>query len=269
MAPQAFMQHHRYCLHFSSVTVGFDQCIFASSLNHGIFRIRESGAWDIIDRGLPKPLTVNRLTIGRDYMYACTNEGLFAYDHDRELWRATGLRLPCYQVSESAGVCWAATADGIWSDASGQWARELMPGSAVYDILYLPQYALVGYSGGVALYDRLAGAWADIPVGSAVGSLAVFRRRVVGASARGGLVIGDARGGFEEYEFDDLMILNLISDGGHVYACTDRGLFQLVSPRGGIQLFPVKTGYMVTDADIVGGRIYMATLFDGIQLLER
>ncbi|MFC5531964.1 hypothetical protein [Cohnella yongneupensis] len=54
-----------------------------------------------------------------------------------------------------------------------------------------------------------------------------------------------------------------------VYACTDRGLYRLSSIGGRLSLMAVKLGMQVTDIDTSGSQLYMATLFDGVQRIEK
>jgi hypothetical protein len=159
----------------------------------------------------------------------------------------------------------AATQYGIWCRTEAGWLNWAYADSAVYDLLYLPQFLIAGCKRGIALYDRLTGEWIDYALQTAVTSVAVYRGRLIGVGECGQLIVGNKRGGFEIYRFDGLFMMSLIPKEREVYVCTDRGLFRLGLVRDSITLLPVRLGFPVADADWIDDTIVVATLFRGIQ----
>lgn len=254
--------------HISSVAAGPDAVVYASSLGRGVYRIAETGEWSALDENWPEDATVNRLLVGRNGLTACTSKGLYVYDGSR--WEPTEVAIPVYRFREGeGGRMLAATQYGIWCGTEDGWMNWAYPDSVMYDLLYLPQFLIGGCDRGIVLYDRLAGAWGEYPLRTAVTSVAVYRGRLVGTGERGQLIVGNKRGGFEVYRFGGLFLVSLIPKGREVYACTDRGLFRLASFRDSVTLLPVRLGFPVADADWVGDTIVVATLFRGIQSIGR
>lgn len=250
--------------HISSVATGPDSTVYASSLGQGVYRITGSGDWSSLDDNWPDGATVNRLLVSRDVLTACTSKGLYLYRGG--CWEPTEVAIPAYRFREGeGGTMLAATQYGIWCRTEAGWLSWAYADSAVYDLLYLPQFLIAGWERGIAIYDRLTGEWIDYALQTAVTSVAVYRGHVIGVGERGQLIVGNKRGGFDMYRFGGLFMMSLIPKGREVYVCTDRGLFRLGPVRDSVALLPVKLGFPVADADWIGDTIVMATLFRGIQ----
>ena len=89
---------------------------------------------------------------------------------------------------------------------------------------------------------------------------------LIGVSDRGELMIGDKKGRFDRIRFSKQFIFSIVAKGKDIYVCTDKGLFQLAYIRNQVTLLSVKLGIPVTDVDLQGDSLYMATLFQGIQM---
>ncbi|PYI50680.1 hypothetical protein [Paenibacillus flagellatus] len=250
----------------SSVTVGGDSSVYASSLGQGVYRISPAGEWTCLEEGWPGGAVVNRLQMSGGVPYACTSKGLYAYRHAG--WEAEDIAVPAYRLREGeAGRMIAATQYGIWCKTADGWLSWAYPEAVVYDVLYLPQFIVAGREGGLSLYDRLTGEWTDYRLAASVTGLAVFRGKLIGTGDRGQLIVGNGRGAFDVFGLGGLFVIGLIPRGRDVYACTDRGLFRLGGAGGRLTLLPVKLGFPVADADWVGDRMVLAALFGGIRSL--
>ena len=73
---------------FSSVKAG-DDCLFAASVGHGVYRIDGDGEWEKLGDGLPELTNVNRLQWQHELLHACTSSGLYEWNGDR--WENDGL----------------------------------------------------------------------------------------------------------------------------------------------------------------------------------
>ncbi|GAA3409890.1 hypothetical protein ACFFNY_31165 [Paenibacillus hodogayensis] len=250
--------------HVSSVAVAPDAALYASSLGQGVYRIDPNGEWEALEREWPEGATVNRLSVNRGVLTACTSKGLYVYNRDR--WEATDVAVPAYGFLEGGGGrMLAATHYGIWCRTEDGWLNWAYPDSIIYDLLYLPQFIVAGRDNGMALYDRLTGEWMEFVLADAVTSVAVYRGRLVGSGGCGQLIVGNRRGGFDTFRLPGIFIVSLISKGRDVYACTDKGLFRLGMFRDSVALLPVRLGFPVADADWDGETLVMATLFRGIE----
>lgn len=250
---------------FSSVRVSQDS-IIAASVGYGVYEIDEFGEWTKLAAGLPPQASVNRLQLQSGILHACTSEGLFLYEDEE--WVDSGLAVPCSQYRILGGTGYAATEYGLWSEVRGEWQKFACPGKKVFDFMNLPQYLVVGHESGIALYDRFMDEWAEFELNRAVTSLSVFRGHLIGASEKGELLVGDKRGLFDRVRFSGKFIFSVVSIGIDTYLCTDHGLFRLSMIQNRFALLSVKLGFPVTDVELRDGRLYMATLFQGIQYLD-
>jgi len=250
--------------HVSSIAAGDDSAIYVSSLGRGVYRIGPSGEWSELGENWPAGVSVNRLQMSGGTLYACTSQGLLAYKEAR--WTATELAVPVYRIREvMGGRLLAATQYGVWCRTEDGWLSWAYSDAPAYDLLYLPQYIIVAREKGIALYDRLTGSWADLPLPAAVTSVAVYRGILIGTGDRGELIVGNRQGGFAMCRFEGLFLLSLIMKGREVYACSDRGLFRIGAVGGRFTLLPVRLGFPVADADWAGDTLVLATLFESVQ----
>ncbi|MBD2872888.1 hypothetical protein [Paenibacillus arenilitoris] len=250
---------------FSSIKAGADG-LYAASVGHGVYHIDAEGNWDKLHAGLPEWTHVNRLQLQHDLLHACTDSGLYEWNGDG--WKNDGLNAPCYQFRKIGGTCYAATDCGLWTKAGSRWEKAACEGKRVFDFLNLPQYLIVAHEGGISLYDRFMDDWAHFDLQTSVTSLVTFKGHLIGSSDTGELIIGDKKGRFDRVRFGRPFLFSVLSKGRDVYACTDRGLFQLAMIREQVTLLPVKLGCPVTDVDMQGDSMYMATLFQGIQSIS-
>ncbi len=254
---------------FSSIKSASDGELYAATLGRGVFRRSREGEWLPWSTGMPDSMAVNRLQPGAGAMYACTDQGLYRLQTDE--WEATEVAIPCYQYREQGGFRLAGTQYGLWGfdSASSEWLQLSMRDAIVYDVLVTPHYLILGTENGIALYDQYMSEWSEHPIGAAVTGLAVVGGRIVGVTERGSLAIGNQRGGFETYRLGNTFHYGLsVCDGG-VYVCADRGLYRLGVSRGQILLVSVRLGTPVTDVELSGGQMHLATLYEGIQSVER
>lgn len=250
---------------FSSVKADTES-VYAASVGHGIYEIDACGVWNKMDEGLSDHTTVNQLQLSSGSLMACTSEGLFEYRGDK--WANDGISIPCYQYRILSKSGYAATEYGLWCKIHTKWEQIALHEKRVYDFMNLPQFIVTGHATGVSLYDRYMDEWADFDLDRAVTSLAVFRGRVVGATDKGELLVGDTRGRFDRIRFGKMFVFSVAAFGRNVFACTDRGLFRLANVRNQISLLPMKLGLPVTEVDMMNGNLYMATLFQGIHAME-
>jgi hypothetical protein len=110
--------------------------------------------------------------------------------------------------------------------------------------------------------------WAHFELQTGVTSLAVFRGHVVGSGDKGELLIGDKKGKFNRIRFGKTVIFSVLSKGNDIFVCTDRGLFKLGYICNQVTLLSVKLGCPVTDVDVSGDNLILATLFEGIQTIN-
>ncbi len=253
--------------HYCTILVGPNQQIYASTLEGLVVRRSQSGEIESLTSGWQPGITVHRLKMYNRILYACTNQGLFLYKNGT--WTSTSIHSPCYQVREHNGFGYAATSDGLWAGSIADWKPAALAGLKVYDFLPLPNYIVVAHARGMSYYDRYASEWADIYREHSVTGLTAFHNHLIGVNDLGQLVIGNKRGGLDAYGFGDLFMMGIVTRGHDVFACTDRGLFRLGFIGGSIQLLSVIQSSMVTDVDQDHGRIYVATMFDGIQTISR
>ncbi|MEF3305187.1 hypothetical protein [Paenibacillus sp. GYB003] len=254
--------------HISSVAAGADGTVYASSLGRGVYAIDSQGDWRELVEQWPAGATVNRLAVIGGSLTACTSDGIYRLREG--CWESTDIAVPAYQLRVGeGGTMLAATQYGLWRNLDDGWSSWAYAESVVYDLLYLPGFIIAGFDRGIALYDRLTGEWAEFGLRVGVTSLGVYRGCLVGSGENGQLVVGTKRGGFAACGFDGLVIMGLIQKGRDLYVCSDKGLFRLGLWRDRVTLLPVRLGFPVADADWIGDTMVVATLFRGIQLVEK
>lgn len=240
--------------------------VFAASVGHGVYEIDREQNWDKLGAGLQDYANIYRLGLHQELLHACTEGGL--YEWMGEQWTRDGMSLPCYQYKRIGGACYAATDDGIWIRTGSKWGQLCCEGLRVYDFLNLPQYVIVGHEKGISLYDRFMDEWACFELNCSVTRLAVYRGHVIGASDKGELLVGDKKGRFELIQFVRRFIFSVANKDGVTYVCTDHGLYRLAYIADRLILLAVQTGFPVTDVDLRGNILYMATLFHGVRTIE-
>ncbi|MBD2847861.1 hypothetical protein IDH44_21920 [Paenibacillus sp. IB182496] len=256
-----------FLFHFSSVKVLRPDELVAALMGQGVLRSTESGSWERLEKGLPSEAHINRLHVHEQALYACTNHGLYSLQGNDE-WKETRLAIGCYQYRQLGNLALAATQYGLWSSVGGHWTKTAYASSIVYDFLYLPQFIILAMDHGLALYDRLTDAWQEYDWGVAVTSLAIYHGHVLAVTEKGQLMMGNKRGGFDSIRFGKQFIFSVVSKAGGVFLCTDRGLYRMSVLRAGQPtLISVKLGCPVTDIDMDGDNLYMATLFQGVQTM--
>ncbi|MNI08100.1 hypothetical protein D3C73_611240 [compost metagenome] len=245
-----------------------DQSLFAVSVGQGIFRRTiEAGRWERAHKGLPNDTVVNRLQLIENRLFVCTNKGLFYWQEIQ--WVATDLTIPCYQIIKVDGGYAVASMYGVWCGNGTTWLNMASPDTQVLDLLSSPHFLFLATNQGISMYDRLTYEWAHFPLSSGVTSLANYQGKLMGISEKGGLVVGNQQGGFTITYFPDFFLFSLMPHERAVYVCSDRGLYQLASLGGNMILRSVQCGTAVVDIDVTGDYIYMATLFKGVQTVER
>lgn len=250
---------------FSSVKAG-SFGVFAASVGYGVYEIDQEQNWDKLGSGLQDHASIYRLGLHHELLHACTGNGLFEWMGDQ--WEKDGLSLPCFQYKRIGGACYAATDDGIWFRTGSKWGLLCCEGKRVYDFMNLSQYVIVGHNSGISLYDRFMDEWAHFELDRSVTSLAVYRGHLIGASDRGELIVGDKKGRFELIQFGRKFIFSVTVKDDITYACTDQGLYRLTYIADRLIMLAVQTGFPVTDVDLRGDTLYMATLFNGVKTME-
>ncbi|TXK85684.1 hypothetical protein [Paenibacillus sp. N3.4] len=258
-----------FLFHFSSIKIFNHETLVAAPMGKGVFFKQKEGDWEGLLSGLPEGIHVNRLIVQDAHLFACANKGLFEFDMNQQLWHDTELALGCYQYKEVNGQEWAGTPYGLWCKSSTGWQKTAYSHAMVYDFLCYPAYMILALDSGLAVYDRLMGSWMDFTLEQAVTGLAVYRGHILGVTEDGALLQGDKKGGFELIRFPHLFLFSLVTKGAEVFVCSDRGLYRISYIRNQITLISVKLGYPVTDIDCNSDSLYMATLFQGIQMMER
>jgi hypothetical protein len=254
--------------HFSSVKKLSSDVLVAAPLGQGVVHKREMAhEWTESNEGLPQQTHINRLQVYVDRLYACSNKGLFHNEDGK--WQSTELAVGCYQYKEFGEVGLAGTSCGLWYTEGTDWHLMMRSDLIVYDFLYLPQYVVLGTNEGISILDRLTTTWMNFKYGSAVTSLAVSHGRIIGATEHGDLLVGNKRGGFERYRMGNTFMFSVVTRDNEVFACSDRGLYRVSRIGNQISLMALKIGSQVTDVDVDDRYLYIATLFEGVQQLER
>jgi hypothetical protein len=254
--------------HFSSVKRLSSDALVAAPLGQGIVHKHHmSGEWIEINEGLPDQTHINRLQVYDEQLYACSNKGLFHCV--KGIWTASELAVGCYQYKEFGEVGLAGTSCGLWYTEGTEWHLMMRSDVIVYDFLYLPQYVVLGTNEGLSILDRMTSSWMNYHYGSAVTSLAVHHGRIIGATEHGDLLVGNQRGGFDRYKMGNTFMFSVVTKNNEVFACTDRGLYRVSRIGNQISLMALKIGCQVTDVDSDERYLYIATLFEGVQRLDR
>lgn len=240
--------------------------VYAGSVGYGVYEIDGDSNWDKLGQGLPDTANIHRLQLQHELLHACTSEGLFEWMGEH--WENDGLTLPCYQYRNIGGARYAATDNGLWMRTGGKWGLLACEGKRIYDFINLPQYVIVGHETGIALYDRFMDEWAEFELDRRVNSLAVFQGHLIGTSDLGELLVGDKKGRFDRIAFGGKFIFSVTTKGKDVFVCTDQGLYTLTYVSNRLLLISVKLGYPITDVDVQGDKLYMATLFQGVQSMD-
>jgi hypothetical protein len=225
--------------------------------------------------GLPEGTLINRLHVERDQLFASTNEGLYMWKNGE--WVFNGLVLDCHQFRIREGGMLAATSCGLWrldlaeeQGHQGNWEMIIRTSSVLYDFLFLRKYIVMALGKGLSLYNRYTRRWLDCDFGYAVTSVATSKNHVLGATDKGELVVVDLDGNCDRFNFDDIFIFAIVPSGDQLYVCTDRGLYKIVYWGGKTpNLVSVSLGSHVTDIDHDGKNLYMATLFEGVKIVEK
>ena|GEM_PF-472001 len=253
--------------HFTSVKALDAQTLVAAPMGQGVMRKSGDGAWQSLEAGWPEETHVNRLHLEGGDVYASTNKGLWVFKDER--WELTPLAISCYQYRQIGRLSLAATAYGMWTHTGGEWHRSAYGDSIVYDFLYLPQFIVLALHRGIAIYDRLTDSWMDYAMEEAVTSLAIHEGRVLAVTESGKLLESNRRGGFERIRFDHLFLFSVVMHGRSSYLCSNRGLYRISRLGGRLTIRSVKLGCPVTDVDLVGDSLFMATMFEGVLEVQR
>lgn len=259
-------EQNQHVFHLTSIAALPEASLMVSSLGDGIFRISAEGKWERTDAGLPDGTAVNRLEADGGTVYACTNKGLFLLDGTR--WQPTDITFPCYRVRGKGGTHYAATQYGLWYRLKDSWMRTDYTNSVVYDLLISRQLTVLAQEKGITLFDRYALTSSQFQMDTAVSSLTVLESCLIGASGRGELVIGKKCGHFDVVRFGKIKIFSVNALGARVYACTDRGLYQILFWGGRFHLCSVKLGVPVMDVALGGEDLHLATFFEGVQTIK-
>jgi len=254
-------------LRFSSISLTEEGYIAAATLGQGIYTLRENGQWHCIGEGLPENTITYRLKNLNHTLFAATDKGLFYYCDNR--WHKTEIQIPCYDVVYQDVYLTASTEAGLLCEISGKWMNIAYPEWITYQLFITPEFLFLGCQHGIAMYDCLTGLWQEFFLHTAVTGMAVYRKRLIGVTKHGKLVVGNLKGGFVETGFEDLFIYSLIQDQGDVYICTNRGLYRFYEFKNNLIIRSVAVGYAVTDIEMTETHILMATLQYGIRKMER
>ncbi|RED60241.1 hypothetical protein [Cohnella lupini] len=254
--------------HFSSIKLLSSNGLVAAPLGQGIVHKQAmADEWTEINEGLPDRTHINRLQVYDDQLYACSNKGLFLCTD--ETWSSTELAIGCFQYKEFGEVGLAGTSCGLWFTEDSEWHLMMRSDVIVYDFLYLPQYVVLGTNEGLSILDRLTSTWMNFKYASAVTSLAIHHGRIIGVTEHGDLLVGNKRGQFERYRMGNSFLFSVVVLNDEIFACSDRGLYRVSHIGNRTSLMALKLGHQVTDVDADDRYLYLATLFEGIQRIER
>lgn len=248
------------------LTVLQDGTLMAAAVNGGVFRIREDGAWLRTVQGLPEGTDVYRLVSDGTDVYTCTNKGL--YRLSGEHWETTPVSAPCSRLRGRGGLLMAAAEDGLWMRLPDGWGRMDYTDRPVFDLIQSPQMIFMAQAHGLTIFDRYTHTTSEFSLGTGVGSLAVLQGALLGATACGDLMVGDKRGGFDLVRFGGIKLFSVAEAAGRIYACTNRGLYRILTWNGRYHLCSVKLGSPVTDLAADRERLYLATYFEGIRTVS-
>ncbi len=260
-------EQNQHGLLLTSVAAAEDGRLYASAVNEGIFRIDNTAAWSRLPHELPSGVTVNRLEAEDGQIFACTEQGLFQLREDG--WRTTKITVPCYRLRSKGGVLYVATGNGLWYRFNDNWVRTSYSEEAVFDLFMTPQMIFMARSTGIFLFDRYTQSSEEFKLGSSVSSLCVLHGYLLGADGLGNLVAGDKRGRFNTHHYKGIRIFSLESCEGRIYACTSRGLYQVLYWKDRFHLCSAVTGFPVTDVAFDKDNLYLSTYFEGLRILPR
>lgn len=282
-------------LNFSSIKLMDKHTLVAAPLGKGLVRRTLDSEWEPMMEGLPEGTLINRLQVEHHQLFASTSEGLYVWK-DGE-WVFHGLVIDCHQFRIREGGMLAATTCGLWrlplsdseqgqhdgastahspdlpyshSNAQGKWEMIIRTSSVLYDFLFLKKYIVMALGKGLSLYNRYTRQWLDCDFGYAVTSVAASKQHVLGVTDKGELVVVDLNGNCERFKFEDIFVFAIVPSGDQLFVCSDRGLYKIVYWGGATpRLVSVSLGSHVTDMDFDGKNLYMATLFEGVKILEK
>jgi ligand-binding sensor domain-containing protein len=253
--------------HFSSIKRLSSELV-AAPLGQGIVHKKQlTDEWVEINEGLPEETHINRLQVHVDQLFACSNKGL--YYCNEGTWIPTDLAFACYQYKEYGKIGLAGTSNGLWYTEGQGWNLMMRSDVTVYDFLYLPQFIVLATNEGLSILDRLTSTWMNYRYNSAITSLAVANGIILGVTEHGHLLMGNKRGDFECYRMGNRFIFSVVTLEDQVYVCTDSGLYRISQFRNNLTMVAVKLGCQVTDVDGDDSYLYLATLFEGVQRIER
>lgn len=250
--------------HFSSVIVCEDSSLIVASLEQKVYRVGQNGVWHSLNKGLPSNIKLHRLQRHQRIHYACTNKGLYYLQGDE--WLLSEIALPTYQI-KGEQESYAATQYGLWRKEEKVWYKTEGYHSVVFDFLDTPSSLILAQENGISFYDRQQQFIHEHRLGQAVTSIIHYQNQWIGTTSLGALIYGDIEEVQSVY-FEDLFIFSVITIGEHSYACTENGLYKIISLNGRISLLSVRLGCPVTDVAQNGSTLHLATLFQGIQSLE-
>lgn len=252
--------------HQSAVRTLDDRRLLISPAGRGLWRSAEEGGWEAFMEGIPQKVHINRLEqASADAIIACTNYGLYELDNDR--WYDLRLPFVSYAYKEVGGIGFAATERGLWCRTEKGWKNIASPENPVYDLFATPHFLFLALPWGIAMYDRLTCAWEQFPLKKRIVRLAAMDGALLGIAESGELALGDLKGGFERFRMPGIFAFNAVRIGQSLYFCTDRGLYRAAKLRGQFSLVSISLGCPVTDVDLRGGQLHMATLNEGIQTI--
>jgi ligand-binding sensor domain-containing protein len=263
--PLSYMQS-QYGLLLKSLTIQPDGTLLAASVNGGIFRILRDGAWRRTDIGIPEGTDVYRLETDGACIYACTSRGLYRLSEDH--WEPTPVTVPCSRLRGRGGLLMAATDNGLWMKLPEGWGRTDYSEKPVYDLFQNPQMIFMAQAHGLTVYDRYTQTTDEFHLGAGISSLAVLQGSLLGATSTGDLMVGDKKGRFDLFRFGGIKLFSVTEAAGRIYACTNRGLYRILTWKGRYHLCSVKLGFPVTDMVHDKERLYLSTYFEGIRTVE-
>ncbi|CAN7412618.1 hypothetical protein LJR153_002663 [Paenibacillus sp. LjRoot153] len=249
-------------LKFTTLTASLDGVLYAGTEGHGVVQFSPLRSWESASEGLPAQVHVYRLDWVETQLFASTSHGL--YHLEEEIWQQTSVTDPCY-ASIGWGDRFVLTENGLLCGNDDEWLPLAFRGKKTYDLLVTPHFIFLGYEDGVACYDLFTGDWCSMPLHQAVTSLAVFNTKLVGTTERGGLVVGNKNGGFNQHRFEGMFLNRLVTHRGEVYVCANTGLYKLSEIRGNVILHALNAQAEVTDLLIWRDMMVISTRDSGIK----
>lgn len=234
----------------------------AAAIARGVYWMHPDGSWRMLHEGLPGEALIYRLRVVRQTLFAATSKGLYMLSENK--WLATEIDFPCYDVTDQDGYLMASSARGLLCDMIGKWISVAYPTTSAYQLLVTPEFLFLGFGQGIAMYDCWTGLWEEFPMRTGVSSLAVYRKRLVGATRCGRLIVGDMQGGFNHVRFAGIRIHSLVQRQSDVFVCTDRGLFMLQTLKERLLLRSVYPGCSATDLAFDDSGLWLSTLDRGV-----